>query len=63
MTYKANSALILTGFKPDRFVHYGETVEYLLDNDIPILLFAGDKDLTMNYIGLKGVADGLKWKG
>lgn len=35
----------------------------LLEAGIPVLIFAGDKDLICNYIGLERMIDSLEWAG
>ncbi|WFD35926.1 carboxypeptidase D [Malassezia cuniculi] len=35
----------------------------ILDAGVPVLIFAGDKDLICNYIGLERMVDALEWKG
>ncbi|CAG8744663.1 35047_t:CDS:2, partial [Racocetra persica] len=37
-------------------------VEFLLDNDIPILFFVGDADFICNWIGSNEMIESLKWK-
>ncbi|KAF0545752.1 prepro-carboxypeptidase Z [Gigaspora margarita] len=37
-------------------------VEFLLDNDIPILFFVGDADFICNWIGSNEMIESLKWR-
>ncbi|RIB12226.1 carboxypeptidase S1, CPD-S1 [Gigaspora rosea] len=37
-------------------------VEFLLDNDIPILFFTGDADYICNWFGANEMTESLKWK-
>ncbi|CAG8598154.1 15607_t:CDS:2 [Racocetra persica] len=37
-------------------------VEFLLDNDVPIMFFTGDADYICNWLGGNEMAESLKWK-
>ncbi|KAJ1646960.1 hypothetical protein LPJ64_001634 [Coemansia asiatica] len=39
------------------------SVEYILDHDVPVLLYSGDADLICNWYGNLEVARALQWKG
>eukprot|EP01134_Creolimax_fragrantissima_P003214 CFRG3214T1 len=50
------------------FVHewmrsFSGNVTYLLQDDIPVLLYAGDMDFSVNYMGVKAFAKSINWNG
>lgn len=50
---------VLTGDESKPFQQY---VAELLDRDIPVLLYAGDKDFICNWLGNRAWSDELEWK-
>lgn len=50
----------LTGDNSKPFQQY---VTELVDRDIPVLIYAGDKDFICNWLGNKAWTDALPWKG
>ncbi|CCH42744.1 putative secreted protein [Wickerhamomyces ciferrii] len=53
------SSFALTGDESKPFQGF---VKELLDQDIPVLIYAGDKDYICNWLGNRAWADGLDWK-
>ncbi|QLG71960.1 hypothetical protein HG535_0C03120 [Zygotorulaspora mrakii] len=50
---------VLTGDEAKPFQQY---VAELLDRDIPVLIYAGDKDFICNWLGNRAWSDQLEWK-
>lgn len=47
----------------DRAASLAPTIAGLLDDGIPVLIYAGDLDYICNYMGNRAVALGLRWGG
>ncbi|KAL7526111.1 hypothetical protein ACHAWF_001638 [Thalassiosira exigua] len=46
----------------DRVSDFAPYVAEALDDDVPVLVYSGDRDYICNYIGNRAVALNLKWK-